>query len=818
MEEGGTAESGQESGQESVTISSVVSDATIPIRVGNEAAPGMDWEDNLEGIADLFAESKKNTIRSPIIKSPKSISATTPRPPEGRPSGGSDSFHTDSLLIPEVQQPVTSKDHAAVTMSGSNLVTATLQPPEGQSGDVQQRIQLYIKRKKKEETVGKLLALLGDKQPTYEAVLKISSRNLAAPTLEGGASTPAALVGSFYAEGDGRISRVHLKTSLSAKVNVTYSFNPATFTCCCCEANRGHRVFNHRVEEAEARELILLTDQSYPACFPSLDNKKCIVSIRVENGSMKELLAEFLEATRATKLAAGSVVMVSSLSHLAAVGTAAYLEDLAAMRRFVKKARGASILVGPLPPIFSAKVVSLSLAKSAKEVAQWMGQLPSSEECVPRAATMLASAILERSSGGSPVRVIGEMMRLPADMDESGKKVFFMGETDIKGDITPITEDEERELIGLLVQELKEKFAMSISDHFSFSRDPTVQAGGNSDTIMVIGSSNAKRLAEELTQVGKKVGTVICPNWRAVRGAVDRMSDSLREAILQHNPGVVVLYLLDNSIYYARWEDGSMIPAGKGQDGYFHVDGELTVAPRANQDKIFSFLGELLDIAKGRKRVVVIPLPRYVTAPCCGDPEHIPNRRDASFSGTIREDLAKLRRHLKDFLFVTNRRDTVIMDPNITVRNLAATEIWEADPVHPKQAIYAKMATDLIALQEVTPGKRKAPDSDSSGTQTTVSGTRGRPSIASQEAGPSGPRGSHGGWRGRPFRGQHKRRGGYAEQRHGRESWDQDGRLERGAGRGRAYDSGQRGGYGGRRGGNGPGRRPYGRRLPRFGY
>ena len=263
-------------------------------------------------------------------------------------------------------------------------------------------------------------------------------------------------------------------------------------------------------------------------------------------------------------------------------------------------------------------------------------------------------------------------------------------------------------LIKAIVQELRTKLALTTTTEINFSRVAINKAANNDDIILVVGSSNAKRLGAALQDCGMRVGMVISPNWRAIRGAVDRLAASVSEAITLYNPGMVIFYLLDNSVYYARWEDGSTIPARRGHDGQFHVDGDLVVATKQTQEKVFEMVGELLSLVKGRKRVVVLPLPRYITAGCCDDDDHIPNRRSASFSSKIREELGDLRRHFRDYLFLAGMRDTMVVDPNISVRSLAATEVWGDDPVHPKATVYAKIASDLLSMRSEAGFKRGA--------------------------------------------------------------------------------------------------------------
>ena len=381
----------------------------------------LDWTNNLDGIKRLLDETRKGGGPPIGIVPPEAPKDPSPQPLEGR--SGMKSNENSALPKPPEGGPavVTVNKEKVTTSNGGHI---TLQPPEGQSDDISTRAKLYILKKKKEEAVAALKKCLGEKISTYEAVLSLTSGDRAAPTLQGGALLAAEDTGSFFSSGDGRISRCYLATSLSEKKTVSYSFQPKSFLCSCCEVNAGHRVFNHRQEEAEAREVIFLTDQSYPACLPSMNKNKCIISIRVENGGMRELLKELLEATVSTKLAAGTVILLFSISHLAAVGTAAYIDDLAAMRRFIKKARGEGVLVGALPPLVSCVSSSPTLNRQLREVSHWMLNQDPRDECSLIGATKAAMDILVRSASGNPVASAPERLRMQANMNESGKKCF----------------------------------------------------------------------------------------------------------------------------------------------------------------------------------------------------------------------------------------------------------------------------------------------------------------------------------------------------------------------------------------------------------
>jgi len=240
-------------------------------------------------------------------------------------------------------------------------------------------------------------------------------------------------------------------------------------------------------------------------------------------------------------------------------------------------------------------------------------------------------------------------------------------------------------VINSILEEISYELAVNLNVRPSLERGVAASLTSASiNSFLIVGGSNARRLAEAIKEEGTHVTTVTCPGWRILRGAVEKMRELVEAEIQKHNPGCVIFQLMDNSVFFARAEDGSLVPARRGTEGVYHVDGDLVVAHKDTLCNLFRLLTPLFELVKGRKRVVVLPLPRYVTSLCCQDLEHIPNRKEAGFYNNIREGLNVLGRTFKDYLFVLGMRDTVLVDPAITIRGMAVKEIWGGGPHPPK--------------------------------------------------------------------------------------------------------------------------------------
>jgi hypothetical protein len=84
----------------------------------------------------------------------------------------------------------------------------------------------------------------------------------------------------------------------------------------------------------------MLTDQCFPAALPAKAGHLCPAIIRVEDGTLADIWACFQKSIGKTKLPVGSVIVLSSLSHLVRVGTAAYAADLQAALTNIEREYG----------------------------------------------------------------------------------------------------------------------------------------------------------------------------------------------------------------------------------------------------------------------------------------------------------------------------------------------------------------------------------------------------------------------------------------------------------------------------------------------
>jgi hypothetical protein len=113
----------------------------------------------------------------------------------------------------------------------------------------------------------------------------------------------------------------------------------------------------------------VLYDQCFPPVVPAEGDGECLKILQIEDGTLVELIDAFLDITKGFSVPAGSVVVISSASHLARVGTAAEYADVGDRLRGV--VGGGIELVHGFPILLSGTEDS-ALIRSLVDLGHWL--------------------------------------------------------------------------------------------------------------------------------------------------------------------------------------------------------------------------------------------------------------------------------------------------------------------------------------------------------------------------------------------------------------------------------------------------------------
>ena len=647
----------------------------------------------------------------------------------------------------------------------STASTAANTAPE----DIWDQARRYVEESKSQPDVrkdngGELLSkddnqLTGDS--TYSAINLNRKRALISPNLNVTSTSFSAELGSFYNKDDSRISSAHLRSSFNNKLNVSLSFNPTTLECKNCSTNR-HMVFDQGgVEGGGAARVFVLSDQNFPPVLPTVSGG-CISVVRVENGSLWELATTFISLAAKGTVTVGSIVILSSATHLSDVGTAGYAEDLVRAARHLHSTFQGKICVRLGCPLLLNGTNDPALIRSVFEISSWIDSVRNKEEGFPDSVFKLVLLSLRNlGSGGSqpPYRL---KLRLPVSLQTFEKQTWASdGWVDIPNAIKPMDKQTEKQIIEALVAELNLKFPVHLDPSPETEPQPgqAMEESKKELLVIAIGASHAARLAEALGGAGYRVERVITPSWRPTAAEMKKAAEDLSAVTSSYAAFEIVLIFqhLDCAAFYAQSEDGVLQPATRDSAGKYHIIGELQLAPR---ESFLSFLKTCLPLLRAGgslPKLLLSPLPRYWLQSCCPDNRHITNKEDPDFEDTVFSGVDKLRRICKDFVHLNNISNTHVYNTFQLLgdkkgsRSTGATlreevsELWGTDPVHPSEACYNKIAYEVTQMlssekQPPTAAEKQLPQ-----------GPRWLEANEDHQVGPSfynHRRGGHGGRRG----------------------------------------------------------------------
>ena len=551
----------------------------------------------------------------------------------------------------------------------------------------------------------------------YLAVRNYREDKLQFPDLTGGNSSQNKTkfyYGSFRNEGDNRIILTDESNDIRSMTNLSSSFNMSSFMCSVCPVK--HEVLRKKGGKSgglggggvDDRTVLVLSDQNFPAALPSTDGM-CLSVLRVEHASLNELADSFTELTKGGLLPEGSMLLLSSVSHLARVGTESYCLELVSVINRLRKVIGHSSFVSPGPFIMGGGTNDKALIKSLIELYSWLSNLSEvAGICLLKMSYLVCLESLKVHGSQDKVTDCGCSSRLSLPVSLVSPQTVSW--TSVVGNGLPsvlacsLASEEERTVFTLL-DELRSKLAFNLGKKVNFCRNPDTILRNqlpmdSTDHLLVVGSSHSRRISQYLDMANVSCSSILIPNWRASASKAEALTEEVKKSIAAIPPGkldktVVIFQLLDNSVYMARTDEGALIPCRReSSSNRYHVDGDLMLAPRELVKNLVNLCTPILRAAGDLAKIMLVPLPRYTSDSCCEDPAHAANTREPGFKEQLLSDLNSLKKTLKDLCFNANIR-------NIRCLNLGGlveddNDNWGEDPVHPKPDCYGRIATKII--------------------------------------------------------------------------------------------------------------------------
>jgi hypothetical protein len=545
-------------------------------------------------------------------------------------------------------------------------------------------------------------------------------------------------LGSFVDYNDSRLAAANHRHCFSTKSNISTSFDMETFVCNTCTFRGKHRVLWRETERPDTVDdspiCFVLSDQCFPPVLPPEDEGECYKIIRIEDGGVVELVDTFIELTKGFAIPAGSVLLVSSASRLACIGTEAYAAEIDSAKHKLLKAMGTGVSMLHGLPILFKGTCNLALIKGLLDIEHWFSTQHGGrdiEKVRKQCLTLTFGKNIQHYSacggGDSPgaapdasasVDSPGASTHYPVrymlpSLKRFGEKICFESPkyVAVPTHLDALSVVDEKNVVDLLAETLNKTFMTDLALDFSADRENVADVSMAESTLLgkrliVIGASHATRLACALEDAGAIVIDLSIPGWRPSAESVQRMIVQLSGVLDEEYSGetIIVFQLYDNGVFLSCDEDGNRALPTKHRDGTYHVPGRLVYADRQEFRELFTTTLPLLRAGRDHTKFLLSPLVRYLGKSCCSDMSHIINSTERNYGTVAGQALKDYGTWLQDLAFTRRIRNFAVLNPNSLLRKDDPTadnaqlvrELWRDGPVHMPKDGYELLCNKLL--------------------------------------------------------------------------------------------------------------------------
>jgi hypothetical protein len=341
----------------------------------------MDWSSNLPGIRQLLntpgGQLKEGPTSACQKKSAESASNTDttagtavlmPPPPVPPPAAAATGTNVTTRNEPkQAVAPDTTPRAVPVpttTTATANATTTTAENAAERAKD--------IIRAAAEKKVKSIIESLGEDALAYNVIKKVNEKKHRLKDLKTGQMLTITNGSTLLSALDGRMRQAEVSVILGQHETWTYSFSLRSLECIGCSQHINYSPFPRRGSQVRGgRQAIWLTDQSMPPILPVSPAQQCVKIIRLESGMLQELAEGLVRTLSGRQIAAGSIVLLTSVTNMLAAGTAGYADDLFRAIRFLRRSLGDHLVYGPLPNIFINGCDDSITIRTAFEFTRW---------------------------------------------------------------------------------------------------------------------------------------------------------------------------------------------------------------------------------------------------------------------------------------------------------------------------------------------------------------------------------------------------------------------------------------------------------------
>ncbi len=400
-------------------------------------------------------------------------------------------------------------------------------------------------------------------------------------------------------------------------------------------------------------------------------------------------MSAFLDLTADYEVPVGTVVIFSSLTHLSRVGTSVYAADIVKVLSRLREAYGDSVRGLHGFPVMAGGLQDRSCIRALREVEVWLSEADKwNQHTLPNTSKVFIEQFLSQNSAehlnstantdasantdGPPKSTVEQLrtgIELPASLHSLAKvNIHCQGWDDLPGGLPILTAEQELNFLTGMLDELNEKFALQLDTCPCTDRTGHSAADSETESEIVIalaGSSHASRLAGPLTDTYLKVVDISVPGFRISEKSVQLMVEDLTSALadLDDSKTVVLIQPFDNSIFFSCNSHGEKNLTKKGKDGKYHVEGELKLISKEDMKEIFLLLLPLIKAARGKKIIIMGPMPRYLLARCCASLSHLTNRAGEEYIDQMIQAIRDVYAWINNTIFMRRIKGVKVFNP-----------------------------------------------------------------------------------------------------------------------------------------------------------
>jgi len=300
---------------------------------------------------------------------------------------------------------------------------------------------------------------------------------------------------------------------------VTMSLDPGNMHCLSCEKE-------HTVPQGGKPVTVVLSDENFIPMWPGKSPDGCVTVIRIEGGSLTELMDIFGDVFGRNGLPEGSVLLLGSLVHLHRYGAGQYAKDWTGI--LMKAGRSwPTVRICPLVPVIREDVPG-SVARELFELAAWFarmytGNMQGMKECWEK----LITTVIDNGVGATTLlNPESYTIVMPSTLDD---KSPLLPHTYVTKSSRPLNlkgfgKGQQLELLGAISDTLGRDF-MIHAGIGSTSANATERSGAKESIskIILVGASNLHRVTRQLGELGYDVINLCVPGWVATPNNVTDM-------------------------------------------------------------------------------------------------------------------------------------------------------------------------------------------------------------------------------------------------------------------------------------------------------